>query len=326
MKKLGLLKNKKTNFFLEKFTLNSESDDEIQIIEKSDIVFYVDSIQLLPNGSFDTKKLHDTIESWGYCFENEIPVHGKIFVIHCNLNVGETQRIHEILNPMNVEVVYLPPTSKVDSGHILLGTLNQYVVSDLTKVFIDCGLRNLSITSMSSKSAELSNLLENNFRYLQHTYSKMINEVLDQKEEIGLVSKFLGLDSSEETLDMKLKNDVFNSYIQSNQNPINFPDEIINNLDNHNIFNLNNILDLNQDLSVPLIVNGLTYPHSDNIVDTRKVYAILELLKRGYSVHVLESESFLKDKKIILELSHDFGDRVKFYKKDTNIGGVVVNL
>jgi hypothetical protein len=96
-------------------------------------------------------------------------------------------------------------------------------------------------------------------------------------------------------------------------------------LDNHNIFILNNILDNNQDKNIPIIVDGITYIDSD-IINSRKVFVILELLKRGYTVNVLEEESFLKDKKIIQELSHDFTDKVKFFKKGSNVVGEIITL
>ena len=57
------------------------NDDEVKTIELSDVVFYFNDTKLSPNNSFDTKNLHDLVEVWGYCFETEIPVNGKTFVI-----------------------------------------------------------------------------------------------------------------------------------------------------------------------------------------------------------------------------------------------------
>jgi UDP-glucose 6-dehydrogenase len=312
---------------LEKFTNQSffTDDEEIEVIKSSDIIFYYHNTKILPNNTFDTKELYNTIESWGYCFENEIPVHGKTFILSSNLNIGETGRINEILNPMNINVVFLPPTSNIHLGQIILGTLNQRVISDLTNLFLGLGIKNLSITSMSAKSAETLNLLDNNYQYIKHTFSKLIDEISEDKDEIKLMEKFLGLNSITETLEMKLKNDVLSWFINASGTPINTADEVSSNLDNHNIFILNNILDNNQDKNIPIIVDGITYSGS-NIVNSRKVFVILELLKRGYTVNVLEEESFLKNTKIILELSHDFGDKVKFYKKNSKIVGELVNL
>jgi hypothetical protein len=325
--KVGVI-NKSTNtFFLEKISnqIFFTDEDETQVIKICDVIFYVEDTKILPNNTFDTKGLNNTIESWGFCFENEISVQGKTFVISSNLNIGETNRINEILNPMNIDVVYFPPTSKIQLGQIILGTLNQSVISDLTKLFLDLGIKNLSVTSVSAKSAEILNLLDNNYQYLKHTFSKLIEEISEDTNDIKLMERFLGLDQVNETLEMKLKNDVLLWYINSSGIPINTAEEISSNLDNHNIFILNNILDNHQDKNIPIIVDGITYRESDT-VNSRKVFVILELLKRGYIVNVLEKETFLKNKKIILELSHDFGDKVKFYKKDSKIVGEVVNL
>jgi hypothetical protein len=316
-----------SNFqFLNTFLKNLFSDkDDINVIKNCDFVFFIDETKVLPNNTFDTKNLNKILELWGFCFENEIPVHGKTFVIVSNLNVGETSRINEILNPMNINVVFLPPTSNIHLGQIILGTLNQRVISDLTNLFLGLGIKNLSITSMSAKSAETLNLLDNNYQYIKHTFSKLIDEISEDKDEIKLMEKFLGLNSITETLEMKLKNDVLSWFINASGTPINTADEVSSNLDNHNIFILNNILDNNQDKNIPIIVDGITYSGS-NIVNSRKVFVILELLKREYTVNVLEEESFLKNTKIILELSHDFGDKVKFYKKNSKIVGELVNL
>lgn len=326
MSRIGVINKSNKKTFIELTSQDFESNtDEVVTIQNSDIVFFFDEVTLLPNNTFDTKNLNNTLESWGYCFENEISVHGKIFVICSNINPNEFQRINEILNPMNIEVVYLPPTSEVNQGKIVLGTLNPLVVSKLQSTLIDIGFKNLSITTMSPSSAEIVNLLENNLNYLKHTYNKMVHEVLDDKGDGGIINNFLRLGNPLETLEMKLKNDVLQSYIEKKSTPINFGGDINYNLDNHNIYVLNYILDTQKDLSVPLLVGSITYENSE-IVDSRKLFVVLELIKRGYTIYIFESDNFLKNKKIINELSHDFGDKVRFYKKGSKVVGEKVNL
>lgn len=326
MNKIGVINKSNQKSFIELVTEDFEyNSDESITIQNSDIIFFFDDVIVLPNNTFDTKKLNHSIESWGYCFENEINVSGKVFVIGSNLNPNEFQRINEILNPMNIEVVYLPPTSEVNQGKIVLGTLNPLVISKLQSTLVDIGFKNLSITSMSPSSAEIVNLLDNNLNYLKHTYNKMIDEVLEDKGDGGIINNFLRLGNPLENLEMKLKNDVLQSYIEKKSTPINFGGDINYNLDNHNIYVLNYVLDTQKDLSVPLLVGGITYENSD-VVDSRKMFVVLELIKRGYTVYVFEDDKFLKNKKIINELSHDFGDRVKFYRKGSDLVGQIVSL
>lgn len=327
MNTIGIINSGTNISFVEKITdnFNYNPDDDIQTIQNSELVFFFDDVITLPNNTFDTKKLNETIESWGYCFENEINVVGKIFVISSNLNPGEFQRIHEILNPMNIEVVYLPPTSEVNQGKIVLGTLNPLVISKLQSTLVDIGFKNLSITSMSPSSAEIVNLLENNLNYLKHTYNKMIDEVLENKGDGGIMNNFLRLGNPLETLEMKLKNTVLQSYIEKIKTPINFSDDIQYNLENHNIYTLNNIFDTQTDVTLPLIVDGITYVDSDT-VDSKKMFVVLELIKRGYTIFIMEEEHFLRNKKIINELLHDFTDQVKFFKKGSDLTGQLINL
>lgn len=325
--KIGVINKSNHSSFIQQLTNKFEFnlEDDVLTIQNSDIVFFFDDVTVLPNNTFDTKNLNDTLESWGHCFENEIDVNGKIFVICSNLNPNEFQRINEILNPMNIDVVYLPPTSEVNQGKIVLGTLNPIVISKLQSTLVDIGFKNLSITSMSSSSAEIVNLLENNLNYLKYTYNKMIDEVMEENGDGGIVNNFLKLGNPLETLEMKLKNDVFQSFIEKKSTPINFGGDINYNLDNHNIYVLNHILDKQKDLSVPLLVGGITYENSD-VVDSKKMFVVLELIKRGYTVYVFEDDKFLKNKKIINELSHDFGDKVKFYRKGSDVVGQIVSL
>jgi hypothetical protein len=327
MNTIGIINSGTNISFVEKITdgFNYNPDDDILTIQNSEVVFFFDDVITLPNNTFDTKKLNETIESWGYCFENEINVVGKIFVISSNLNPGEFQRIHEILNPMNIEVVYLPPTFDIDNGKIVLGTLNQFVISKLQSLFVGMGFKNLQVTSMTPSSAEILNLLDNNLRYLQHTYNKMIQEVSGDKDDDRIIGTFLGLPQSKETLDMKLKNSVLQSYIDKIKTPINFAHDIEYNLENHNIYTLNNIFDTQTDITLPLIIDGITYVDSDT-VDSKKMFVVLELIKRGYTIFILEEEHFLRNKKIINELLHDFTDKVKFFKKGSDLTGQLINL
>lgn len=327
MYKIGLINKSGNQTFVEKYIDSViTNDDDIVTIESSDIVFYFEDIKLLPNNTFDTKNLHNLVESWGYCFENEIPVHGKTFVIGCNVNKGEIQSIHEILNPMNIDIVYLPPTKDVDDGKIILGTLNQFVLSKLSSVLGGMDIKNLSITNMSFSSSEITNLLDSNFRYLKLTYKKMIEEICDKKDEINLIEKFINLEDVHEDMNMKLKNEVLSTFITVNESPINFPSDINNNLENDLIFNLNQTLDQNSDTSIPLIIDGVTYVNDPTNTNNRKIFGILQLLKQGYTIHILESEDFLKSKKMVSEFYHDYKEKVKFYKKGTDVDGVRVNL
>lgn len=327
MYQIGLINKGSQPTFIERFG-NSViiNDDDVKTIESSDVVFYFDDTKLSPNNSFDTKNLHDLVEVWGYCFENEIPVNGKTFVICCDVNKGEVQKIHEILNPMNIDIVYLPPTKNVVHGKIVLGTLNHLVLSKMTSILMNMNIGNLSITDMSFSSAELTNLIESNFDYLKFTFYKMIGEICENKDEVNLITKFMNLENINENLDMKIKNEVFSSVVTNNGSPINFPSDINHNLQNDLIYNLNQVLDENPDLSIPLVVDGLTYSNDPKNTDNRKIYGVLQLLKSGYTLHILETQEFLRNKALILEFTHDYNGKVKFYKKGSDVDGKHIML
>ena len=125
---------------------------------------------------------------------------------------------------------------------------------------------------------------------------------------------------------MKIKNEVLSTVITNNGSPINFPSDINHNLQNDLIYNLNQVLDENPDFSIPLVVDGLTYSNDPKNTDNRKIYGVLQLLKSGYTLHILETEEFLRNKSLISEFTHDYNGKVKFYKKGSDVDGKHIML
>ena len=139
------------------FSLNL-NEDETSISDNDIILFFQNSL-LNPQGWFDTKKLDELVELWGYSFETGISVQNKIFVICCDLNPGDTKRIHVVLNPMNINVCFLPiHNTNINPPRIPIGTLNPWVVSEVSNYLNKIFFKDIHTFSMSFLSVELLNL------------------------------------------------------------------------------------------------------------------------------------------------------------------------
>lgn len=332
--KVGIINKNNTKPKLISFLENSGleyflSEDPIEVIKNSDIVFYFQKQSLLPNGLFDNKTLNETIEEWGYCFENEISVTNKIFAICTPTNVGETQRISEILNPMNIDVVYLPITFKFDKSKIIVGTLNQRVQTILSTLFQSMFDNKYGIITLSSESAEILHNIENLKNYYKQVFNLMIDEIfhtIKNVDDINLIKHYTTFPYTPITRDNDFELQSFQVYLNSKNIQIDLTKDVFDNLSGH----LDSILDMveksNDDKSVPLIVDGITYLEPENEINPNKLILSLKLVELGYSVIILENESFLKNKKIIMELQNDFGEKITFYKKGTKPQGKLLPI
>jgi hypothetical protein len=75
------------------------------------------------------------------------------------------------------------------------------------------------------------------------------------------------------------------------------------------------------------VFNGIGYKDmSIDITESPKFELVSDFLKDGYTVYIVESDEFIRNKKVVKELIFDFNDKVKFFKQGTSPKGVYVNF
>jgi UDP-N-acetyl-D-mannosaminuronate dehydrogenase len=75
------------------------------------------------------------------------------------------------------------------------------------------------------------------------------------------------------------------------------------------------------------VFTGIGYKdNSIDITESPKFELVSDLLKDGYTVYIIESDEFIRNKKVVKELIFDFGEKVKFFKQGTSPKGVHINF
>jgi len=320
--------------------------DNVEVIRNSDIIFCCVDTHILPSNFLDIKNVMDVVEDFGIAFENEIPLYNKIFVICSTLNPGDTKQVSEILNPMNLNVSYVPLI--VNSNNVLLslesldtlvvGNLDSHVSGKISNLFQN---KNLKVITMTSRSAEIYKLAYSSFIHYKINFANFLGELMinfGSSDETKLLLKSLGYNKSisDGNFDfgfgvggpwIPTENRVFGQVCNGNR--LNYILPFVNDDFNksHQTYLKEHFTSLNTDKTQPFIIEGIGYKdNSGNIMESSKLSLVYDLLKDGYEVFIVETEEFIRNVKVVKDLVSDFGDKIKFYKKGTTPKGIHINF
>jgi nucleotide sugar dehydrogenase len=323
--------------------------DNVDVIRNSDIIFCCVDTNILPSNFLDITNVMSVVEDFGVSFEDEIPLYNKTFVICSTLNPGDTKKIMEILNPMNLKVCYLPLI--VQSNNILsslnnlktivVGSLDSEVINTITDIFQPSKNNKLNVISMTSKSAEIYRLAYSSFLHTKINFANFLGELMlnyGTSDETKLLLKSLGYDNAISENNFNFGFGVGGPWIPtenrvlgqvSNDNKLEFVLPFVNEdfNSNHHQFVKKHFISLNPDKTTPFVFTGIGYKDmSIDITESPKSELVSEFLKEGYTVYIIESDEFIKNMKVVKELIFDFGEKVKFFKQGTSPKGVYVNF
>ena len=323
--------------------------DNVDVIRNSDIIFCCVDTNILPSNFLDITNVMNVVEDFGVSFEDEIPLYNKTFVICSTLNPGDTKKIMEILNPMNLKVCYLPLI--VQSNNILsslnnlktivVGSLDSEVINTITDIFQPSKNNKLNVISMTSKSAEIYRLAYSSFLHTKINFANFLGELMlnyGTSDETKLLLKSLGYDNAISENNFNFGFGVGGPWIPtenrvlgqvSNDNKLEFILPFVNEdfNSNHHQFVKKHFISLNPDKTTPFVFTGIGYKdNSIDITESPKFELVSDLLKDGYTVYIIESEEFIRNKKVVKELIFDFGEKVKFFKQGTSPKGVHINF
>jgi nucleotide sugar dehydrogenase len=323
--------------------------DNVDVIRNSDIIFCCVDTNILPSNFLDITNVMSVVEDFGVSFEDEIPLYNKTFVICSTLNPGDTKKIMEILNPMNLKVCYLPLI--VQSNNILsslsnlktivVGSLDSEVINTITDIFQPSKNNKLNVISMTSKSAEIYRLAYSSFLHTKINFANFLGELMlnyGTSDETKLLLKSLGYDNAISENNFNFGFGVGGPWIPtenrvlgqvSNDNKLEFILPFVNEdfNSNHHQFVKKHFISLNPDKTTPFVFTGIGYKdNSIDITESPKFELVSDLLKDGYTVYIIESDEFIRNKKVVKELIFDFGEKVKFFKQGTSPKGVHINF
>jgi nucleotide sugar dehydrogenase len=332
-----------------KIYVSDVDGDNVDVIRNSDIIFCCVDTNILPSNFLDITNIMSVVEDFGVSFEDEIPLYNKTFVICSTLNPGDTKKIMEILNPMNLKVCYLPLI--VQSNNILsslnnlktivVGSLDSEVINTITDIFQPSKNNKLNVISMTSKSAEIYRLAYSSFLHTKINFANFLGELMlnyGTSDETKLLLKSLGYDNAISENNFNFGFGVGGPWIPtenrvlgqvSNDNRLEFVLPFVNEdfNSNHHQFVKKHFISLNPDKTTPFVFTGIGYKdNSIDITESPKFELVSDLLKDGYTVYIIESDEFIRNKKVVKELIFDFGEKVKFFKQGTSPKGVHINF
>ena len=284
--------------------------DNLEVIEKSDIIFTLVLTPSLEDGSYDVSNVDDVVSDiikygWNKDLSN------KSLVIGCTTNPGDCDFFENRLKETGISVFYNPEF--IAQGSIIKDLQNADMVllggdgkhkGNLVNIYkkIQYGYEEPSIHLMSTKAAEITKIAVNCFLTTKISYANMIGQVLAQSnlyDEIDTVLSPIGSDSRIGQKYMNFgfgfggpcfprDNRAFASYAQKVGVEHNIGTTTDNFNDAHATF-LKDYFDKHNVNNLPFCFEYIAYkPETDILTESQQYKLCLDLLDLGYKVYVLD--------------------------------------
>ena len=284
--------------------------DNLEVIEKSDIIFTLVLTPSLEDGSYDVSNVDDVVSDvikygWNKDLSN------KSLVIGCTTNPGDCDFFENRLKETGISVFYNPEF--IAQGSIIKDLQNADMVllggdgkhkGNLVNIYkkIQNGYKEPSIHFMSTKAAEITKIAVNCFLTTKISYANMIGQVLAQSnlyDEIDTVLSSIGSDSRIGQKYMNFgfgfggpcfprDNRAFASYAQKVGVEHNIGTTTDNFNDAHATF-LKDYFDKHNVNNLPFCFDYIAYkPETDILTESQQYKLCLDLLDLGYKVYVLD--------------------------------------
>ena len=324
----------------------SATTDNLELMKVSDMIFtFVPTNQSI-EGNFDTTKVFDVMSNFYTLSSLNIPLYEKKFIVCSTTNPGDVGQIQTRLYPYNVQVAYVSEfTSKGDivkgfqqSDTLLIGTEYQEFANELIQLYTKIQTTSLNAYVMSIKSAEISKIAINTLIATKITYANMLGETMINSglgDEVNMVLSAVCGDSKIDKKHLKYgygfggpsipkDNRVFGNYVNSVGVKVNLPLTIEEYNKNHSEFLKNYFIQKNPDKSIPFVIDSISYKKGFEVMEESQQFQLcIDLLDEGYILYIIEITEITKK---LTFLGDSYGDRLKFFKPNTNPSGYKINL
>ena len=307
--------------------------DNIEVIEKSDIIFTLVLTPSLEDGSYDVSNVDDVVSDiLKYGWDKNLS--SKSLVIGCTTNPGDCDLFQDRLRETGISVFYNPEF--IAQGSIIRDLQNADTVllggdgkhkGNLVNIYkkIQYGYKEPSIHFMSTKAAEIVKIAINTFLTTKISYANMLGQVLCNSGLQDEIDNVLGAIGSDTRIGNKYlnfgfgfggpcfprDNRAFASYAKQVGVQHNFGSTTDNFNQGHLIFLKHYFINQNKD-RLPFCFHSIAYkPGTDIITESQQYQLCLEFLDLGYKVYVLDD--LLKgkcDDRIIFEEPKEFVYRI----------------
>ena len=183
--------------------LFSAHHDLEPVVVESDILYVMVATPSLADGSYDVSAVWKVVRQ---IQELDVHLNGKIVVIGCTVNPGDTGHIQNFMRARGVHVIYNPEfiaqgsiiRDLREADMVLIGGEDRDSIQRYQQVYHDIQTREPNIRVMSSRAAEIVKIGINCFLTTKISYANMIGEILTRSgshEDIDLALEAIGQDS-----------------------------------------------------------------------------------------------------------------------------------
>lgn len=324
----------------------SATTSNLEVIEKSDIIFTFVPTPSTLDGDYDTTILFEVTNEFFTASQLDIPIYNKKFVVGCTTNPGDVEQIQNKLRMFDIQVAYNPEVISQNgtifgienSDILIIGTEYQELANELIKIYGRIQTNSVNAHVMSYKAAEVAKISINCMVASKISYVNMIGNVLMKaglNKEIDLVLNAIGGDSRIGKKNTKYGfgfggshlprgNRALIKYAENLDMKLNLPIAVDEFNKEHSLFLKDHYISLNPNKEVPFVMSYITYKKSSDSLEESQQYKLcVNLLDEGYMVNVIESPEIIKN---LNTLSESYNGRLKFFPKGTTPVGLKIDL
>jgi nucleotide sugar dehydrogenase len=324
----------------------SATTSNLEVIEKSDIIFTFVPTPSTLDGDYDTTTLFEVTNEFFTASQLDIPIYNKKFVVGCTTNPGDVEQIQNKLRMFDIQVAYNPEVISQNgtifgienSDILIIGTEYQELSNELIKIYGRIQTNSVNAHVMSYKAAEIAKISINCMVASKISYANMIGNLLMKaglNKEIDLVLNAIGGDSRIGKKNTKYGfgfggshlprgNRALIKYAENLDMKLNLPIAVDEFNKEHSLFLKDHYISLNPNKEVPFVMNYITYKKgSDSLEESQQYKLCVELLDEGYMVNVIESPEIIKN---LNTLSESYNGRLKLFPRGTTPDGLKIDL
>jgi len=324
----------------------TSSNDNLKVIEKSEIIFTFVQTPSNGDGGYDHSNIESIIDDFILSHNNGVNLNDKIFVIGCTTMPNYVDTVYDRLKKYGVHVCYNPEfiaqgeiiKGLVFADMVLIGSSSDYATEKLKTIYKKIMLIEPKFNIMSNTAAEITKISINCFLTTKISFANMIGEICLKSNigvEISTVLNAIGDDSRIGNKYLKFgygfggpclprDNRALGKHMDNIELKVNLPYAVDGFNNEHNEFLYETLIKQNPDKNIPFIFDSVSYKKGiDIITESQQLKLAKTLLKNGYSVIIIDLPQVIK----LIEptVNSKYGDRLILSNSNT-FEGFNVNI
>jgi UDP-glucose 6-dehydrogenase len=310
------------------------TDDPIDLIRNCETIFYFTQ-HIINNNQYDISPLNMFVDELLRASNLDILLYDKNFVICSHLNLSDFNSINNRLINYSMNLGYLPNLGTANGvvnyiksiDYLVVGTTSEKLINKITHIHNRISKKFINYYYMSPQSAEITQYALYTISNIKNVFIDIIGDVIDNlslTQERNIIVKAIGNNPRLDSNSYKYNNLM---YENMNMNTINQFSNVISSYAN---FEISAILTTMYSEHIKLYVSTLKLKNPNKEVpfifknwkDSNFEYDVItSLLSENYNVIIYNNQNINQR---FNEIIKSFGELIKFYKKDSQLNGYIV--